>query len=97
MDAVFFTDSGSVSVEVAIKLAFQYWISKDMGEKSKLITIRRGYHGDTFGAMSVCDPVTGMHEIFKNILPKHYFAREPKIPYGSKWDDEDILDIKKFN
>ena len=96
LDAVFFTDSGSVSVEVALKMAFQYWISKGREEKSKLITIRRGYHGDTFGAMSVCDPVTGMHEIFRNILPKHYFAKEPQIPYGAKWEDEDIFDIKNL-
>ncbi len=96
LEIVFFADSGSVSVEVAIKLAFQYWISKGMDKKCKLLTIRKGYHGDTFGAMSVCDPVTGMHGIFKNILPKHYFAPAPRIPFDGTWDDVDIKPMKEI-
>src|SRR5262249_2373647 len=66
MDHVFFADSGSVSVEVAIKLALQYW----HGDRTRLMTVRGGYHGDTFGAMAVCDPVTGMHSLFRGVLPE---------------------------
>ena len=74
---VFFTDSGSVSVEVALKMALQYWHNKDQSEKHQFITIRGGYHGDTFGAMSVCDPDNGMHHLFSGVLPKHFFVKSP--------------------
>ena len=90
LQKVFFCDSGSVSVEVAIKMAIQYWFSKGRREKHKLLTIRSGYHGDTFGAMAVCDPVTGMHEMFQGILPVHFFADAPKCGFRDKWDEEDI-------
>lgn len=93
---VFFCDSGSVSVEVAIKMAIQYWYAKEKPRKSKLLTIRSGYHGDTFQAMSVCDPVTGMHHIFKGVLPIHFFADQPQIPYGQKWDAADISSMKQL-
>jgi adenosylmethionine-8-amino-7-oxononanoate aminotransferase len=78
MDHVFFADSGSVSVEVAIKLALQYW----HGKRTKLMTVRGGYHGDTFGAMAICDPDGGMHSMWKGVLPEHVFAPIPE------WTDE---------
>ena len=94
LQTVFFADSGSVSVEVAIKMAFQYWAAKGRPHKQKLLTIRRGYHGDTFGAMAVCDPVTGMHSLFKDVLPGHYFADTPRIRFDEEWRDADIASLK---
>lgn len=90
LERVFLADSGSVSVEVAIKMALQYWQSQNKGEKHKLLTLRGGYHGDTFGAMSVCDPVTGMHEIFTGVLPKHHFIPRPKSRFGEPLIDGDL-------
>ena len=94
LQKVFFSDSGSVSVEVAIKMAIQYWHAMEKPEKHKLLTIRSGYHGDTFGAMAICDPVTGMHEMFTGILQQHYFAEAPRCKYDDTWDDEYIRDFE---
>lgn len=96
LQKVFFSDSGSVSVEVAIKMAFQYWYSQGTPGKNKLLTIRSGYHGDTFGAMAVCDPVTGMHKIFRGILPSHYFAEAPRCRYSDEWDDQYIENFRNL-
>lgn len=87
---VFLADSGSVAVEVAIKMASQFWICSGHSQKNRLLTIRGGYHGDTFAAMSVCDPVNGMHDIFAGVLPKQFFAPRPECHFGEKWDERDV-------
>lgn len=91
---VFFCDSGSVSVEVAIKLALQYWFATGKPDKQKLLTLRRGYHGDTFGAMAVCDPAGGMHHMFSHVLPQHLFAPAPTCRTDEEWDDQDIAELR---
>ncbi len=96
LSKVFLSDSGSVAVEVAIKMAIQYWHARDLPEKHKLVTLRGGYHGDTFGAMSVCDPVTGMHEIFTHILAKQFFVPQPQCRFEEAWDDSDIKPLEKM-
>lgn len=91
---VFLADSGSVAVEVSLKMALQYWHAK--GEpRSKFLTLRDGYHGDTFAAMSVTDPDNSMHSLYKGFLPEHIFADSPKTGYWQDWDDADIVDFKK--
>lgn len=92
---VFFADSGSVAVEVALKMAIQYWHANARPERQRLLTIRNGYHGDTFGAMSVCDPVNGMHQIFKGVLPEHLFAKAPQC-HATEVDDESLQDIEQL-
>lgn len=95
---VFFADSGSVAVEVAIKLALQYWQARSQdnklwAKKNKLLSIKHGYHGDTFGAMAACDPINGMHSLFKESLIQHYFVDAPFC--GNEYHEDDILKVKQ--
>lgn len=92
---VFLCDSGSVSVEVSIKMALQYQQAIGKPNKQRILTVRSGYHGDTFGAMSVCDPVNGMHGLFKNMLTKQIFVEAPQCGFDQPWNDEDISDLKE--
>ena len=95
LEKVFFADSGSVSVEVSMKMAMQYWFTKGERKKNKFLSIRSGYHGDTFNAMSVCDPVTGMHEIFTGVLPINHFVDAPQCGFYDNWDEKDVLPMKE--
>jgi len=94
LEHIFFSDSGSVSVEVALKMAFQYWNSQGNKQKTKILAFSKGYHGDTFGAMSVCDPITGMHSAFEGVLHKNIFAEAPACMFSEKWDEKYIEDFK---
>ena len=118
LDKVFYCDSGSVAIEVAMKMALQYHYnllhnndnsnsgvtstttntiteSSQKPKKSKFLTIRGGYHGDTFEAMSVCDPVNGMHHMFQSVLPKQIFCDRPETTFGQPWDESDIEEVSK--
>jgi adenosylmethionine-8-amino-7-oxononanoate aminotransferase len=86
LEHVFFADSGSVAVEVAIKMCLQHWRARGRPEKRRLLTWRGGYHGDTFGAMAVCDPVGGMHALFAGTLPEHVFAPRPPDGFDAPLD-----------
>ena len=94
LNRVFLADSGSVAVEVAIKMAMQYWACQGRTDKNKLLAPRNGYHGDTFAAMSVCDPINGMHSLFKNSLIEHYFAPAPQTRFGKRYNPDDITPVQ---
>ena len=92
LDTVFLADSGSVAVEVALKMALQYWHAK--GEsRAKFLTLRHGYHGDTFAAMSVTDPDNSMHSLYKGFVPEHIFADSPQCGFWDEWNEDDISDF----
>ncbi|HIF5827198.1 TPA: adenosylmethionine--8-amino-7-oxononanoate transaminase [Vibrio parahaemolyticus] len=93
LEHVFLADSGSVAVEVSLKMALQYWHAK--GERRpKFLTLRHGYHGDTFAAMSVTDPDNSMHSLYKGFLPEHIFAESPTGGYWDEWKPEDLADFE---
>ncbi|PCJ35547.1 MAG: adenosylmethionine--8-amino-7-oxononanoate transaminase [Cellvibrionales bacterium] len=94
LNKVFFSDSGSVSVEIAIKMALQFWQAKGHAEKNQLLTLRKGYHGDTFAAMSVCDPETGMHHLFSEVLRQQVFSESPRCPFNEAWQPDYLADFE---
>ncbi|NTU67783.1 MAG: adenosylmethionine--8-amino-7-oxononanoate transaminase [Chlorobiaceae bacterium] len=94
LDRVFFCDSGSVAVEVAVKMALQYWQAAGKPAKHRLLTVRSGYHGDTFMAMSVCDPVTGMHGLFRGVLARQLFAEAPACGFDGPWREAAIDEMR---
>ncbi|OAT24145.1 adenosylmethionine--8-amino-7-oxononanoate transaminase [Proteus myxofaciens] len=94
LECIFLADSGSVAVEVALKMALQYWQAK--GEKrQRIVALKRGYHGDTFGAMSVCDPDNSMHSLYKGYLPNHLFVEAPQTGFYDIWDPQDIVPLRQ--
>ena len=91
---VFFADSGSVAVEVAIKMALQYWQGRGRPERRLLLTVRGGYHGDTAGAMSVCDPVSGMHSLFRSYVAQQVFVERPRPAFGQPAVPADLDEVR---
>ncbi len=95
LECVFLADSGSVAVEVAMKMALQYWQAK--GEpRQRFLTFRNGYHGDTFGAMSVCDPDNSMHSLWQGYLPENLFAPAPQSRFDGEWDEHDMVGFARL-
>ncbi|UBX47944.1 adenosylmethionine--8-amino-7-oxononanoate transaminase [Providencia alcalifaciens] len=93
LECVFLADSGSVAVEVSLKMALQYWQAR--GEKrQRILTLRHGYHGDTFGAMAVCDPDNSMHGLYKGYLPPHIFVDAPQCSFHDEWNETDLQTLK---
>ncbi|MTI15454.1 adenosylmethionine--8-amino-7-oxononanoate transaminase [Sansalvadorimonas verongulae] len=95
LQTVFLADSGSVAVEVSIKMAVQYWRCKGNDNRRRLLTVRNGYHGDTFGAMAVCDPENGMHSLFRGVLLEHIFVGAPACGFHDAWDESYITELKQ--
>ncbi len=94
LKTVFFSDSGSVAVEVAMKMAIQYWQAKGKKTRQRFVSLCSGYHGDTFAAMSVCDPVTGMHSLFSEALTQQYFVPQPAVRFGEPCDDAELAAMR---
>lgn len=96
LSAVFFADSGSVSVEVAIKISLQFQRARGRPERRRLLTVKGGYHGDTFGAMAVCDPIGGMHHLFAGVLPEHVFAERPPDGFDDALDERWAAGVREL-
>lgn len=94
LEKVFFVDSGSVAMEVAIKMAMQYWISLNRPGKNRLLSLNNAYHGDTFATMAICDPINGMHSLFSEVLPKHFFAPAPEMGFDADSSNDDIRGLR---
>ena len=95
LQKVFYSDSGSVAVEVAMKMAIQYWHAKGKVDKQRFISLRSAYHGDTFAAMSVSDPDTGMHSLFKDTIPHQIFIDRPSIRFGEPCNKEQLNELEQ--
>ena len=94
LECIFLADSGSVAVEVALKMALQYWQAR--GEtRQQFIALQHGYHGDTFGAMSVCDPDNSMHSLYQGYLPAHFFIQAPQCGFYEQWQPDDVIPLQK--
>lgn len=96
LQKVFYSDSGSVAVEVAMKMAIQYWYAKKQPEKQRFISLRSAYHGDTFAAMSVSDPDTGMHSLFKDIIPHQIFIKQPASRFGESCNKNELNELEQI-
>lgn len=96
LNKVFFSDSGSVAVEVAMKMALQYWFSQGQHQKTRFLSLKSGYHGDTFAAMSVCDPVTGMHHLFNHTLAHQLFSETPACKFDEQWNESYIANFSQI-
>lgn len=94
LSKVFLADSGSIAVEVALKMALQYWQGVGQPDKTELISLRKGYHGDTFAAMAVCDPVDSMHSMFQHLLPQHHFLPAPDCPFHQPYNASSIEPLR---
>jgi len=94
LECVFLCDSGSVAVEVAMKMAIQYGFATGQPRRKRFLTVRGGYHGDTFHAMSMCDPVAGMHTLFQGALPQQLFADLPPAGFDAPWDEAHIASFR---
>jgi adenosylmethionine-8-amino-7-oxononanoate aminotransferase len=94
LSKVFLADSGSIAVEVALKMALQYWQGVGQTQKNRLVSLRKGYHGDTFAAMAVCDPHDSMHSMFSQLLPQHDFLPAPQSAFAGPFDDNDLTPLR---
>lgn len=94
LSKVFLADSGSIAVEVALKMALQYWQGVGQNQKTRLVSLRKGYHGDTFAAMAVCDPHDSMHSMFSQLLPQHDFLPAPQSAFAGPFDDNDLTPLR---